>query len=94
MAGSSTSISPPTCSSFFCESKVFEEEKRAEMSAVAPPPPVITKQQLSRNITDCPIDGIIVYQDRAEVTRQLIFQPEITGEHEITFTGVTLNAVS
>lgn len=46
------------------------------------------------NVNDCLIEGITVYQDRAEVTRNLLFIPQILGQHEIIINSVTLSSVS
>jgi hypothetical protein len=46
------------------------------------------------NINECPLDGVIVYQDRAEVTRFLSFIPSSGGEHELMITSLTMNVVS
>jgi hypothetical protein len=54
------------------------------------------KQQSSHvcAVGDCQIDGVIVYQDRAEVTRSLIFHPHRIGEHEIILNSLSIYAVN
>jgi hypothetical protein len=48
-------------------------------------------------INDCLLDGVTVYQDRAEVTRfiTLFISPDqYGGEYELTITSLTMNVVS
>lgn len=53
-----------------------------------------TKESHIYNISDCLIDGVTVYQDRAEVTRSLKFIPQNIGQHEIIINSVTMTSVS
>lgn len=53
-----------------------------------------TKHSQSYTINDCQIDNVTIYQDRAEVTRIMKFQPTQVGEHEITINLLTMKAVN
>jgi hypothetical protein len=54
----------------------------------------VNRDVVSFSPTDCPIESVIVYQDRAEITRKLIYHPLATGEIEIILPSITLLSVS
>jgi hypothetical protein len=52
-----------------------------------------SRSSIEMSSQDCPIDGVMIYQDRAEVTRKLSFTPSQFGEIQILITSITLSAV-
>ena len=53
-----------------------------------------SKESHLYNVNDCLIEGVTVYQDRAEVTRILQFKAQSLGQHEIIINSVTMTSVS